>query len=103
MTDKKVSDELAELTEAVRELKDREVADTIRELRAEIEKLRAERAGHHCHGCSCTHIHWHYPATWTVPGTITYPNYVVTSGTNTITTTNAAAGVGSTYTLSLGN
>jgi hypothetical protein len=80
MPDKNLRDELTELTEAVRELRDREVADTLRDLRAEVEKLRAERAGHHCHGCACTHIRWQ-PYTWTVPGTVTYPNYVVTTNT----------------------
>jgi hypothetical protein len=82
MSDKSIRDEVAELAEAVRELKDREVADTLRDLRAEVEKLRADRAAHHCHGCTCMHIHWQ-PYTWTVPGTVTYPNYVVTSGTST--------------------
>jgi uncharacterized small protein (DUF1192 family) len=101
MADKNMSDELAELAEAVRELRDREVADEIRALRAEIERLRAERAVHHCHGCTCAHIHWH-PYAWTIPGTVTYPNYVVTCGsstanvsaglpTSTVTTTNVAA------------
>lgn len=109
MPDKSVRDELAELAEAVRELREDEVAAELRRLRAEMESLRAERAAHHCHGCSCTHIHWH-PYTWTVPGTVTYPNYVVTCGadTNSVTTTygvttNAAAGVGTTYSLALGN
>ncbi len=87
MPDKNLRDEITELTEAVRELKDREVADTLRDLRAEVEKLRAEREAHHCHGCSCMHIHW-YPNTW-YPGTVTYPNYVVICGsdTNSLTTT----------------
>jgi hypothetical protein len=70
MPDKSVRDELVELTEVVRELRDREVADTLRELRAEVEKLRAEKGGHHCHGCSCAHVHW-YP----LPGTVTSPAY----------------------------
>lgn len=88
MADKSVREELAELTEAVRGLRDREVADELASLRAEVEKLRAERAAHHCHGCACTHVHWHtYPNTWTIPGTVTYPNYVVTSGTSTATAT----------------
>lgn len=94
MPDKKdVRDELAELTEAVRELRDREVAGELASLRAEVEKLRAERAAHHCVGCKCMHIHWHSPYTWTAPGTVTYPNYVVTSGTSTMTTTNTSGGV----------
>lgn len=79
MADKSVRDELAELTEAVRELRDREVAAEMASLRAEVEKLRAERSAHHCHGCSCTHVHWH-SGTWTYPGTVIYPNYVVSSG-----------------------
>lgn len=93
MSDKNLRNELTELTEAVRELRDREVAGELAALRAEVEKLRAERAGHHCHGCSCMHIHWQ-PYTWTVPGTVTYPNYMVTSGTSTVTSTNTMAGIG---------
>ena len=90
MSDKSISDEVAALAEAVRELKDREVADTLRDLRAEVEKLRAERAGHHCHGCACTHVHW-YPNVWT--GTVTYPQtWTVTSGGAPYVTTNVAAG-----------
>jgi hypothetical protein len=87
MADKSVRDEIAELTEAVRELKDREVASELAGLRAEVEKLRAERATHHCHGCACMHIHWQ-PYTWTGTGTVTYPNYVVTSGTTALGTGN---------------
>lgn len=82
-----LKDELAGLAEAVRELCDREVADEIRNLRAEIEKLRAERSGHHCHGCGCTHINWNY---WPLPAAA--PVYsatftVSTSGTNPPVTT----------------
>lgn len=84
MPDKNVRDEIAELTEAVRELRDREVASELAGLRAEVKELRAERGAHHCHGCSCMHIHWQ-PYTWTVPGTVTYPHYVVTSATSTAT------------------
>jgi hypothetical protein len=95
--DKNVRDELAE---AVRELKDREVADTIRELRGEIEKLRAERASHHCHGCHCTHVHW-YPYTQTYPAypAVTTPVYTVSTTGSCISgvTTNAAAGGVSTF------
>lgn len=89
MPDKKdVRAELAELTEAVRELKDREVADTLRDLRAEVERLRAERATHHCIGCSCMHIHW-YPQTYPLPGCApVMPNVWY----GTVTTTNTAAG-----------
>jgi len=82
LPDKNLRDELTELTEAVRELRDREVASELAALRAEVEKLRAERSAHHCHGCSCMHIHWYQPSTWTVG---TYPHYVVTSGTSTAT------------------
>ena len=81
MTDKSLRGEVAELTEAVRDLRDREVADTLRELRAEVEKLRAERGAHHCHGCTCTHIHWQ---TYPIPGCAPYVRYgTVTSGTST--------------------
>jgi len=99
MADKDVRDEVADLAAAVRELKDREVADTLRELRAEVEKFRTEREAHHCHGCTCTHIHWHQ--TYPVPGCAPYvlPQVwygTVTTGTRadgtyTVTTTNAAA------------
>lgn len=102
MSDKSIRDEVAELAEAVRDLKDREVADTLRDLRAEVEKLRAERGADHCHGCTCTHIHWHQ--SWMVPGTVTYPNYVVTSGTAGVATSGYASGtVGATTNLSLTN
>lgn len=69
MTDKKtVRDELASLTEAVRELRDDEVTAELRRLRAEVEALRAAKAAHHCSGCSCVHVHWHtFPNTWTYP------------------------------------
>ena len=96
MPDKSVRDEIAELAEAVRELRDREVADELARLRAEVEKLRSEKTAHHCHGCSCTHVHWHYPTTWTYPATVTYPNYVVTSTTGYMTG-------GNTTTLSISN
>jgi hypothetical protein len=112
---KNVREELADLTEAVRELRDREVADTLRELRAEVEKLRAERAGHHCHGCSCTHIHWNtYPAPGCAPYYLPQVWYgTVTSGTTTVsygdsvTATNGNVSAGgynpTTTTLSLSN
>lgn len=81
--DKSLRDDVAELTEAVNALRDREVADTLRDLRAEVEKLRAERGASHCHGCICSHVHW-YPNTWTYPGTVTYPQYMTTTiGTGT--------------------
>jgi hypothetical protein len=98
--DKNLRDEITELTEAVRELKDREVADTLRELRAEVEKLRAERGTHHCTGCSCMHIHYQaYP----IPGCAPYVQPQIWYGTvtsdsvginpfSTVTTTNTAAG-----------
>ena len=86
MADGKVREELAELTEAVRELRDREIAGEIRELRAEIEKLRAEKALHHCHGCSCVHVTWTSPA-WTPTPYV--PPYTITCGD---TSTSIAAG-----------
>jgi hypothetical protein len=108
MSDKSISDEVAALAEAVRELKDREVADTLRDLRAEVEKLRAEREAHHCHGCTCMHIHWHQ--TYPLPGCAPYiqPQVwfgTVTAGTSTNisyapwATTNVAAGGSSTLSL----
>jgi hypothetical protein len=98
MPGKGVREGLAELTGAVRDLRDREIADLVRELRAEVAQLRAERAVHHCHGCSCIHMTWTYPLT---PST--YPAYptvicgdtatlaggtVTTSGTLTVNTVN---------------
>lgn len=72
---KPVRQELAELTEAVRELRDREVADEIKALRGEIERLRAEKAPHTCCGHSC--VHWHYWPSVTYPATYTLPNTVI--------------------------
>ena len=80
-------DDVAELTEAVRELRDREVAETIRELRAEIAQLRAERSGH----CGCTHIHWSLPY---VPPSPTFPLVTYSTGAGGyvgVTTTNSTA------------
>ena len=100
MTAKNLRDEITELAEAVRELRDREVADTLRELRAEVEKLRAERATHHCHGCTCGHVCIHYgtqlfgtsPNTWTVTsggsGVVTATNGYLTGGNTTALTSN---------------
>jgi hypothetical protein len=113
MSDKSISDEVAALAEAVRELKDREVADTLRDLRAEVEKLRAEREAHHCHGCTCMHIHWHQ--TYPLPGCAPYIQPQVWYGTvtaggtagggySTVTTTNAASGYNpATTTLGISN
>ena len=105
MTDKSLRDEAAELvTEAVRELRDSEVAEAIRDLRAEVEKLRAEKAGHSCHGCHCGHVCIHY-STW--PAAPVLP-YWTTCGSGT----SVASGGGGTYvitnttgtnTLGLGN
>ena len=106
MSDKSISDEVAALAEAVRELKDREVADELRSLRAEVEKLRAEREAHTCHGhavcCSHVHCNWGHCGCFTVHGytfgTVTYPS------TWTVTTTNAASGYNpATTTLGLSN
>ena len=100
MSDKKtVRDELAELTEAVRELREDEVTAELRRLRAEVEKLRAERATHHCTGCSCMHIHY-YPTYPVVPGCAPYVQPQIWCGTVTsggvsdvtVTTTNVAHG-----------
>ena len=78
MTDKKtVRDELASLTEAVRELRDDEVTAELRRLRAEVEALRAQKAAHHCTGCACVHVHWtSYPGTWTIPGCAPQPTQI---------------------------
>ena len=93
MSDKSIRDEIAGLTEAVHELRDREVADMLRDLRAEVEKLRAERDAHHCHGCSCMHIHYQ---TYPIPGCAPVQPQIwygtVTTGTSAYVTTNAAAG-----------
>src|SRR5208282_5761344 len=103
MPDKNLRDEITELTEAVRELRDREVADTLRELRAEVEKLRAER---NTRQCTCTHVHWQ---TYPVPGcapVVPQIWYGTVGDTGTFSTTNVAAGYNpavTTYSLSLGN
>ena len=93
VTDKSLSEEIAGLAEAVRELRDREVAAELASLRAEVEKLRAERTSHHCHGCACMHIHYQYPITTTVtyPNTWTVGTGYVSTGTTTLShvTTNA--------------
>jgi hypothetical protein len=67
---KRLRDEVAELSEAVRALRD---------------ELALARAAHHCHGCHCVH------PVWVVPGA-TYPPYQIWSGTVTsggYTVTNA--------------
>ena len=89
MTAKNLRDEITELAEAVRELRDREVAAELAGLRAEVEKLRAERATHHCIGCTCGHVCIHY-GTQLFGGTVTYPNtWTVTSGgSGVVTATN---------------
>jgi|SRR5208282_4315619 len=95
MPDKNLRDEITELTEAVRELRDREVADTLRELRAEVEKLRAER---NTRQCTCIHVHWQ---TYPVPGCAPVVPQIwygtVTSGGTSdfaVTTTNAVSSGG---------
>lgn len=105
MPDKNLRDEITELTDAVRELRDREVADTLRELRAEVEKLRAER---NAHQCTCTHIHWQ---TYPLPGCAPYIQPQIWCGTGTagvtpdytVTTTNTTGYNPAVTTLSLGN
>ena len=89
MADKSLHDEVTELTAAVRELRDRELAETVRELRAEVAKLRTERAGH----CGCTHIHT-YPGGWPIqPYTVTYSSGSYVTSEPVSTGTLAAAGV----------
>ena len=87
MADRDLRDEVAELKNAVRELHDREVADELRSLRAEVEKLRAERAAHTCHGSCCSHVHCNHGHcgcfTWHGYGstTVTYPQtFTVSAG-----------------------
>ena len=109
MADKDFRDEVADLAAAVRELKDREVADTLRDLRAEVELLRAERAAHHCHGCTCMHIHYQtYPMPGCAPYVLPQVWYgTVTTGTTaggTWTATNTASGYNpASTTLSISN
>ena len=95
MADKGVRDELAELTEAVRELRDDDVTAELRRLRAEVEHLRAERAAHHCIGCQCMHIHY-WPAyqTYPVPGCAPQPTQIWYG-----TVTSGSAGTGGTSTM----
>ena len=68
MTDGKTLRE--ELADAVRDLKDNEVAEAVRELRAEVEKLRAERETHHCHSACCAvhHCNCGHCGCWTFHG-----------------------------------
>lgn len=89
MPDKTVRDEIAELTTAIHDLRDNEVAAELRSLRAEVERLRAERA----HVCTCTHVVQTYPVPappvvpWEMPrvwcGTVT-GGTVGTGGTSTM-------------------
>jgi hypothetical protein len=91
MTDKSLHDEVTELTAAVRELRDRELAETVRELRTEVEKLRAERAERAGH-CGCTHTHIHTNPGWWQ----TYPiqPYVVTCDSGASYVTNQPVSTG---------
>lgn len=98
MPGKSLHDEVAELTEAVHELRDREVAAELRDLRAEVEKLRAERAAHQC---VCTHIHWHQQ-TYPIPGCAPFVQPQIWCGTVT-SGVGAAAGYSPTVTLSVSN
>lgn len=87
MPDKTVRDELAELTTAIQDLRDNEVATELRNLRAEVERLRAEQGAHHC-GCTCTHLNI-TPAPYVPPASApwVYPTQIwcgtVTSGSST--------------------
>ena len=106
MTDKTLRDEVAALTETVRELRDREMADVLRDLRAEVERLRADRAPHHCTGCSCMHIHYYqqpYPIPGCAPAMPAVWCNTVTSGHDSTTVSSVAAGGASTYQVALSN
>ena len=106
MTDKTLCDEVAALTETVRELRDREMADVLRDLRAEVERLRAERSSHHCTGCSCMHIHYYqqsYPIPCCAPAMPQTWCGTVTSGHDSTTVSSVAAGGVSTYQVALSN
>jgi len=108
MADKDLREEVAELAAAVRDLRDREVADELRSLRAEVERLRAEHTAPACHGHCCVHVHcnWGHCGCFTVhsyaigPQPYVYPQVwygtVTSGGTSdfggTVTTTNAASG-----------
>jgi hypothetical protein len=91
--DKSLPDEVAKLTEAVHELRDREVAGEIKALREEIERLRAEKDapapacyGHHHCG---SYAHWHWQGCYPYMVTVGSPVYTqptittVSTGTNT--------------------
>jgi hypothetical protein len=73
-----------------------ELAEAVRELRAEVASLRAERALHHCHGCGCAGWAYLYPYPLTpqpyvMPYQITCetPPNVITTGTSTVSGTSA--------------
>jgi len=89
--------EVAELTEAIRELRDREVADEIRALRDEITALREQKAGT-CHphgGCHCGCWHVHYTPTWYYQHTVAQPHW--SSGSLTVGSTTSAVNPGVYY------
>jgi len=109
VTDKTLCDEVAALTETVRELRDREMADVLRDLRAEVERLRADRATHHCTGCSCMHIHY-YQQPCVIPGCapvipqVWCGNLTSGPGSNSVSNfSSLAAGGVSTYQVALSN
>ena len=81
-------EEVAELTEAVRELRDREVAAALERLRQEIAALREQQAqactGHH--GCHCGCWHWHVTPTWVYTAGAAQPFYPYTVSVGTSTT-----------------
>jgi hypothetical protein len=89
MTDSKITrDDLDDLLKAVRELRDSEVADVVRDLRAEVERLRAEKAApvpvpvpcvHVCH-CVLHHCNWGHCGCWTFHSYGYVPTYPLTGG-----------------------
>jgi len=73
---KHLRDEVAELSEAVRELR---------------QELAASRNVHGCHGCHCGHTHWWPSWTWSPTVTTSVSSGYVT--TNAVDTTTATPGL----------
>jgi hypothetical protein len=96
VSNKTVRDEIAALTDAVHELRDREVADTLRDLRAEVERLRAERGAHHCMHATPWFYTGTYPLTVTCgsAGNINVPTLTASAVTPVWGSTIAADGKG---------